>query len=152
MARAVTAKFEELIVEVEFTASSGTYTAICGITDASVTRETTLDETEIPDCADEGLPMAIERSARSQSVSISGNGVWALSSHEAMMDWWYGADTKLVRIRNAKAEDDGSTGDTYIEGGPAFLQTLNNARTKGQKVSAEIAIVFDGLPSRTAVA
>ena len=52
----------------------------------------------------------------------------------------------------AKAEDDGSTGDTYIEGGPAFLQTLNNARTKGQKVSAEIAIVFDGLPSRTAVA
>jgi len=114
MARAVTTKYEELILEVEFTPASGTYLAVCGMTDASVTRSSNVDESEIPDCADESLPMAIERQVRSQSVSISASGVWALSSHEKMMDWWYGGATLSARWRNSKVEADGATGDTTI--------------------------------------
>lgn len=145
MARAVTAKYEELILEVEFVASSGTYTPVCGLIDVNVNRESQIDEQEVPDCDDESLPLTVELQVRSQSVTVEGTGVWAQSSHGNMMDWWYSGATKNVRIRNTKA----SSGDTQIEYGPALLATLNNARTKGQKVSAEISIRFDGMPSRT---
>lgn len=152
MTRAATAKYEELVLEVEFTASSGTFTAMCGLTDVSINRTSNIDETEIPDCDDESLPLSIERAVRSQTVSISASGVWALSSHENMMDWWYSGATKVVRLRNIKAADDGVSGDTTIESGPALLVTLNNSRTKGQKVTAEVEIQFDGVPTRTAKA
>lgn len=145
MATAVTAKFEELILEVEFVASSGTYTAVCGLIDVTVNRTSNIDTAEIPDCDDESAPLSIERQVRSQEVTIDGTGVWAQSSHGSMMDWWYDGATRNVRVRNTKA----STGDTQIEAGPAILATLSNARTKGQRVSAEISIQFDGLPTRT---
>lgn len=80
---------------------------------------------------------------------MSGTGVWALQSHENMTDWWYGGATLNVRLRNAKVTADGASTDTEIESGPALLTALNNTRTKGQKVSAEIEIQFDGVPTRT---
>jgi hypothetical protein len=149
MANAVTAKYEELIIEVE-TATPGTYAAICGLTGASVSRTTNFDEDEIPDCDDEAKPFDVVREPRSQQVTISGTGKWALSSHEMMMDWWYGAIKKNVRIRNAKVAASGVVGDTTIEGGPAFLSSMNNEKTKGVAVSAEIEILFASLPTRTA--
>lgn len=153
MARATTAEYEKLILEVEFdaTGSPGTYTSVCGLIDVSVNRTSNIDTSETPDCDDESLPLSIERQVRSQEVTMSGTGVWALQSHENMMGWWYGGTTLNTRVRNAKAENDGSSGDTYIEAGAAILVSLNNSRTKGQKVSAEIEIQFDGMPTRTAV-
>lgn len=145
MASAITAKFEELILEVEFTASSGVYTPVCGMVDINVTRTANVDTAEVPDCDDESLPLSIERQVRSIEVTATGTGVWAQTSHGAMMDWFYSAATKNARIRNTKA----SNGDTEIESGPALLTNLSNARTKGQKVSAEIEIQWDGVPTRT---
>ena len=145
MATAVTAKYQELILEVEFTASSGVYTPVCGLIDVTINRTANVDTAEIPDCDDESLPLSVERQVRSIEVTISGTGVWAQSSHGGMMDWFYSSATKNVRVRNTKA----STGDTQIEYGPALLTNLSNARTKGQKISAEISIEFDGVPSRT---
>lgn len=145
MAVAVTAKFSEMILEVEFTASSGVYTPVCGLIDVTVSRVANTDTAEVPDCDSEDLPLSLEKQVRSIEVSISGTGVWAQSSHGGIMDWFYSSATKNVRIRNTKA----STGDTQIESGPALLTTLTNTRTKGQKVSAEIEIQFDGTPTRT---
>jgi len=151
MAAAATAKYEQLIIEVE-TDTPGTFAAICGLTGGTVNRTTNVDEDEIPDCDDESKPFVVKTTPRSQQVSISGTGKWALSSHEMVMDWWYGAVTKNVRVRNAKVVADGVTGDTTIETGLAYLTTLNNEKTKGVAVSAEISIVFDGMPTRTAKA
>lgn len=151
MARATTAKYEEMVLEVEFTADSGTYAAVCGMIDVTINRTSNIDTSEIPDCDDESLPLAIERQVRSQEVTVSATGVWALQSHEKMLDWWYSGTTLNCRIRNIKAENDGANGDTYIEAGSAILVSLNNARTKGQKVTAEVEIQFDGVPTRTAV-
>lgn len=148
MARAVTAKYEEFVLEVEFV--TGTWSRICGLTDVSITRQSQIDTTEVPDCSDESLPLAVERAVRSQEVMVSGTGVWALASHERMMDWWYGGTVLPARIRNAKANADGVVGDTISETGPAILVTLSNARTKGQKVTAEVEIQFDGVPVRAA--
>lgn len=154
MARATTMKYEELILEVEFDASGspGVYAAICGLTDVTINRTSNIDTSEVPDCDDESLPVSLERQVRSQEVTFSGTGVWALQSHEKMLDWWYSGASLNCRLRNVKAENDGAVGDTYIEAGPAILANLNNSRTKGQKVAAEIEGQFDGVPTRTLVA
>lgn len=154
MARATTAKFEEFVLEVEFdpVGAAGTYTAAAGLTDVTINRTSNVDESEIPDIDDESLPLSVEAQVRSQVVTASGTGVWALQSHEKMLDWFYSGTTLSCRLRNAKAVADGATGDTTHETGPALLTTLNNSRTKGQKVSAEVEIRWDGVPTRTAKA
>lgn len=150
MARAVTQRYEEMVLEVEFTPLSGTYASICGLIDVTINRTSNVDTAEVPDCDDESLPLAVERQVRSQEVMVSGSGVWALGSHEKMMDWFYAGSTLNCRVRNVKANDAGVVGDTISETGPALLVSLNNARTKGQKVTAEIEIQFDGVPTRVA--
>lgn len=149
MARATTEKFEEMILEVEFdpTGSPGVYTAICGMTDVTVNRTSNIDTSEIPDCDDESLPLSLERQVRSQEVTASGSGVWALQSAPKLKQWWRSGATLNSRIRDVKIENDGTSGDIYEESGPAILATLNNSRTKGQKVSAEIEIQWDGVPA-----
>ena len=47
----------------------------------------------------------------------------------------------------ASNDDNAASGDIEVEEGAAFLVSLNNERTKGNKVSAEIELNFDGLPT-----
>lgn len=145
--RPVTAKFEELVLEVEGT-TTGTYTKICGIMDFTMTRAAQVDTSEVPaDCEDESQPYSVERQVRSLDFQITGvTAVWAQQSHELMLDWFYSSSTKNIRIRHVNA----AVGDTEFEAGPALLTQLDNARTKGQKVTATISIQFDGTPTRTA--
>jgi hypothetical protein len=150
MALAQTAKFSELVLEVEWTPSSGTYTAVCGLIDVSISRTANTDTAEVPDCDNEDLPLKVEKAVRSIETTISGTGVWALQSHENLLDWFYSGGLRNVRIRNVKAQNDGVTGDTTIESGAALLTGLNNSRSKGQKVTAEVELAIDGDMARTA--
>jgi hypothetical protein len=145
MATAVTEKYEEMILDVETAPSSGTYASICGLIDVTISRTANVDTAEIPDCADESLPLSIERQVRSIEVTISATGIWAQSSQSMLKEWFYSSATKNIRLRDTKA----SVGDVSIESGPALLTSLSNSRTKGQKVTAEIEIQFDGTPTRT---
>lgn len=145
MAQATTEKFEQLVLEVETTPSSGTYARICGLIDVEITRSAQVDTAEIPDCDDESLPLSVERQVRSVEINISATGVWAQESHEQLMDWFYSSSTLNIRIGNLNA----ASGDTEYEQGPALLTSLGQSRTKGQKVSASLEIQFDGTPTRT---
>ena len=145
MAVAVTEKYEEMILDVETAPGSGIYAPICGMTDVTISRSATIDTSEIPDCDDESLPLSIEKQVRSIEVSVSATGSWARSSQDMLKTWFYSSATKNIRIRDTKA----SVGDISIESGPALLASLNNSRTKGKKVTAEIEIQFDGTPTRT---
>ena len=145
MARATTENFSQMIVEVEWVASSGTYAKVCGLTSRGINRQSNMSSNEVPDCDDETLPAAVEKAVQSQEVTISGSGVWASESHGKMMDWFYSGATKNVRVQNVNAE----VGDTEYETGPAYLTQLSNSVERGQKVTAEIQIEFDGLPTRT---
>lgn len=149
MAKATTQKFAEMILEVEFdpVGAAGTYVAICGMIDVSISRTAQVDTAEVPDCADESLPLSVEKEVRSIDVSVSSSGVWALESNKKMLDWFYSSAPLNARLRNKKVEDDGATGDPYQETGPALLSQLNNSRTKGQKVTGEIELQFDGTPT-----
>jgi hypothetical protein len=144
MAKAVTEKYEELILDVEVdpTGSPGVYTPLCGMTDVTITRTSNVDETEVPDCDDESLPVSVEVSVRSQTVTVDATGVWARSSNKTMMDWFYSGGDKNIRIRNTAS----AVGDPETESGPAILVSIKDGRTKGQKVTREINIRFDGVP------
>lgn len=147
MAKAVTQKFSELALEVEFdpVGAPGVYSRVCGMIDVEINRSASLDSAEIPDCDDESLPHSVEKEVRSIEVSVSGSGTWAQQSHGKMSDWFYSAAPLNVRVHNANA----AVGETEYETGPALLASLGNARTKGQRVSASISIEFDGTPTRT---
>ena len=152
MARAQTSRFEEYILEVESTATPGTWSAICGMTDVTTNHTSNVDTSEIPDCDDESLPLSIERQIRSQEVTVSATGVWAAQSHQNIMTWWRTGLTRNTRLRYAYVEANGALGDTFAETGPAILVSLSNSRTKGKKVTAEIEIHFDGVPAAEAKA
>lgn len=149
MASPVTGAFQHLVVEIELTDGSGVYSKICGITSRGINRQSNLSSTEVPgDCDDESVPAKVEKSVQSQEVTISGSGVWARQSHEAMLDWWYGGQPKNIRVHHVNA----AVGDTEYETGPALLATLSNSVERGQKIQAELSIEFDGVPARTAKA
>lgn len=149
MALATTQKYEQLVVEISddpTTAPAITWSRACGLIDAEITRSANVDTAEIPDCDDESKPLSVERQVRSIEVTVSGNGVWAQESHGTLMDWFYSSATKWCRVGNLNA----ASGDTQYETGTALLTNLSNARTKGQKVTATLEVMFDGTPARTA--
>lgn len=144
MVKAVTQRFDELVLEVE-TTTPGVFTRICGIVDVNVSRTANIATTEVPDCDDESVPHHIEKEVTSLDVSVSGSGVWSQSAWGMLSDWYYSGAARNVRIVNSRA----AVGDIEIESGPAILETLNEGRAKGSKVTNEISIQFSGTPSRT---
>lgn len=148
MAAAQTASYDEVVLEVEFVAGSGTYSPVCGITGATVTRSAAVTTTEIPDCDDATKPHETKKGVRALDVSVSGTGVWARQSHKNMVNWFYSGLPLNVRIRNRNVEVNGATDDPYIESGPALLSTLTNERPgdKGE-MTASIELQFDGTPT-----
>lgn len=147
MARATTENFHQMVVEIE-TDTPGVYSKICGVTSRSVNRTSNMSTSEVPDCDDESLPASVERAVQSQEVTISGTGVWASQSHGTMLNWWYSGATKNIRVGHLNA----AVGETEYESGPAYLASINNTAERGSKVTSEIEIQFDGLPTRTAKA
>jgi hypothetical protein len=151
MAAPVTEKFEEMVLEVEFDpdGNPGTYAKICGLIDVTISRTANTDTAEVPaDCDDESLPLSLEKSVRSIEVGVSASGSWARGSQGKLKDWFYSGQPLNARLKDTAA----ASGDTEVESGPCYLTALNNTRTKGQKVSAEIELAFDGTPTRTAAA
>lgn len=145
MARATTAKFHQMVLEVEVTPESGTYTRLCGLTGRGINRQHNMQTTEVPDCDDESLPASVERAVQSSEVTLSGSGAWAAESHGTMLDWWYSGATKSVRIHHANA----TAGTPEYETGNAYLVSVSNQAERGASVTAEISIEFDGLPTVT---
>lgn len=139
---ASTAKFSEFVVEVETTEGSGIYSRMCGITTRGVNRTSNMNTTAVPPCDDEDAPSRLERAVENQEQAISGTGVYARQSRDFMLKWWRSGQTKNVRIFHANA----APGEIEYERGPAYLTQLNNEANRGQKVTADITIEFDGVP------
>jgi len=149
--KALTTKYEELVLEVEFVPGSGTYSAICGLTDLTINDTSNVDTSEIPYCDDESLPLSIERQVRSQEYTLSGSGSVALQSFPKMRDWKASGSTRNIRVRDVNIQTNGSAGDRYGDSGPALLTTLTRTRTKGKKVDISVEIQFDGYPDALTV-
>lgn len=154
MASVTTAEFHELALEVEFdpVGASGTFTIIAGLKDVQINRSSEVDTVEVPDATDESQPFSRERAVRSQEVTASATGTWALESHTAMYDWWASGATLNARLRHVSAIAAATAGNLEQEAGPALLTSLGVSRTKGQKNEATIEIQWDGVPVATKTA
>ena len=146
MAKPVTEKFHQMVLEVE-TETPGTFAKICGITGRTVNRSMTVQETEVPgDCDDESIPSETFIDPQSIVVTVNGTAVWAQQSHQLIMDWFYLKQRKNIRVGHLNA----SVGDTEYETGPAYLVTVNDSAQKTEgAVTREIEIRFDGAPTRS---
>lgn len=148
MAYATTSSYDKTTLAVEFTASSGTYSTVCGITSWNYSESTQMDETEVPDCADLSLPLEVQRAVRSVGATASASGVWALSSHQNILAWARSGATKSVKITFGVVSDSGTPStDTETLTGDAYLTNLTYELAYGQKVNASFELVFDGLPA-----
>ena len=151
MAKPVTQKYDQLAIELELTPS--TWTVICGMKGASISRTKNVDSDEVPgDCDDETVAWDVEKSVRSMEVTIDGRAVWSTAAHEDIMDWFYGEGGQKeinCRIRNKTIETLDVTGETYIEEGPALLTSLSNEKEKGKNITADLTIEFVTLPTLT---
>ncbi|WP_249696436.1 phage tail tube protein [Stappia sp. WLB 29] len=151
MAAPVFEEFEEMVLEVEFDpdGTPGTYTKICGLLGVQINRSANVDTSETPaDCEDESLPLDVTRSVRSIDVTVGGTGFWARGSQGKMKTWFYSGQALNARVTDAAA----ASGDIATESGPCLLTQLNNAREKGQQVSADIQLTFKSTPTLTAAA
>lgn len=146
MARAQTETFGQFQILVGDGQPDEEFAVLCGLTSKGVQRTASTNSTVVPDCDDEDLPGYEEQDVASISVTISGSGVWARQNHQEMLDWYYSASRKNVKIRNAAVE----AGETEFEQGPAILTQLNQTGERGSKVQGEIAIAFVEQPARVA--
>lgn len=145
MTLATTSSYDKLVLEVSSDGGT-TWARLCGIMDATVTRTSNIETSEVPDCDDESKPNQVEREVRSTEMSVSGSGVWAQESHQTILDWWRGGTLMDARIGYLNA----AAGDTEYETGKAVLGSVENQRTKGQKVTASIDVQFSGATTETA--
>ena len=147
MAAPVTEKFEQMRLEVS--EDGTTWAMLCGLVGVTINRSAQFDTSEVPaDCADESLPLRVEREIRTIEVTVSADGVWEQNAHETILDWFYSGASKQIRLGHLNA----LVGNTQYESGPALLSSYNNQRAKGQKVTAALEIQFDGTPTRIAKA
>lgn len=145
MAKATTANFHQMVLEVEVTPGSGVYSKLCGLTSRGINRQSNMQTTEVPDCDSEDLPAVLERAVQSQEAAIQASGVWAAESHGTILNWWRSGATKSVRIHHVNA----AVGTPEFETGDAYLVSINNQAERGNKVTAELSIEFDGVPEVT---
>jgi hypothetical protein len=81
----------------------------------------------------------------SQTVSISGSGVMSQTSHLKMWNWWKNGAIKNIRIERVGA----ATGEIRYENGSGYLSQYTNEANKGDKVTAQIQITFNGTTTIT---
>lgn len=148
LSAAVASQSSGVTVQPENSGGLLVWSRFCGLTSRTITRQHNMQTTEVPDCDDESLPASVERAVQSSEMTIAGTGVWAAQSHNLMMGWWRSGQTKNIRVVNVKAP----AGSAQYEQGPAYLTQLNNTAERGQKVTAEINIEFDGIPDIVAAA
>lgn len=121
------------------------FSAICGLTSKGIQYSSDVVTAEVPDCADEDLPSWQEKDVKSISASISGSGVWSKQSHGLLIDWFFSAARKNIKIEYS----DANTGEPKTLAGPAVLTSLSNQVEKGDRVKAEISIEFAQKPTIT---
>jgi predicted secreted protein len=142
MASANSVKYPELMIELETTKGSGTFTRVCGLYDYEINRSTETSETKIPDCDDESKPLSVEKDIVSTSMSISGSGIMAKQSSDSLLSWFHSGEQKLCRVYHSHAQ----TGEIEYETGNVILSSLGDSKQKegSSAISRSIELQFAG--------
>lgn len=138
MAQPLTYKFSKFRVLLGNGATPEVFTAPCGFNARALNRSKNLTEIDIPDCPDEDAPSWVGRDVRSQTWSITGEGVLAQSAIDTWEAWMIATSSKNVRI-----ELEGGSG-TKVYTGAGHLATFNLSGTRGERATVNIEIQGDG--------
>jgi len=119
------------------------FSLLCGLTSKGVTFASETTTSEVPDCSDEDAPSFQEKDVKSQSISVSGSGMWTREAHNTVLDWWKSGLRKNIKIQYVTA----ASGSVEYVNGPAILTNVGNTVEKGGKLSAELSIEFAQMPT-----
>lgn len=145
MAQATTYKFSKFVITVGDGQATEVFTAPCGLTSSGFTRTANLNTTNVPDCANPDLPSWLEQDIVSYEASISGAGVIAKESYPMWEHWWTSGVARNVKITLT------DTPTPTVWSGKAILQQLTYTGERGQRVTGNINLVFDGAVTSTGV-
>lgn len=147
MAQPTTSKFSEFAIHLGNGATpTEVFTFICGLTSKGLSISNNTSTTPVPDCADEDLPAFEEVAITSQSVSVSGSGIFTVEDQKQLLEWAMDGTVKNIRVYPGKAA---ATGDIQYYQGPAILSSLEITGERGLKVQASMTINFTAKPTET---
>lgn len=139
MAKPATLRFGKFFVRLSNGAEPPVFSAPCGFTSKSFTRNKTLAETTVPDCDDPDAPSWVERDVQSMSATISGEGVLA----KAAVPVWEAALADADSIE-CEVELEYADGDSDVYTGFFHLESLDIKGAQGEKVTVSVSMQSDG--------
>lgn len=140
MAQATTLKMSKFRVKLGDGESPEGFAAPCGFNARALNMSKNLTEIDIPDCDDEDAASWVGRDVRSQTWSITGEGVLAEESVETWEEFFASTTSRNVQV---EMEFPGSVG-TITKRGFAHLATLDRGITRGERATLNVEIQGDG--------
>nr|WP_319250504.1 phage tail protein [uncultured Celeribacter sp.] len=139
MAKPTTAKFGKFFIRISDGGSPATFTAPCGFTSKSFSRNKTFGETNVPDCENPDAPSWTERDVQSMTASVSGDGVLAKSA----VPIWEAALASSESVE-CEVEIEYPDGDSDIYTGYFHLESFEITGTQGERVNVSVSMPSDG--------
>lgn len=140
MAKPTTILGSHLLIMLGDGNSPETFGAPCGLTSKSLNLSASVNEFNVPDCADPDAPMWTERVVSALSAGVSGSGVIAMESLDEWRTWFLSGLAKVIHV---------SVDETLAVGGGYFamsavLTGFNITGNQGEKATLEVTIQSDG--------
>jgi len=136
MARPNTITFGKFLVLVGDGASPEVFAAPCGFTDRSLDMNSETNSTDVPDCDNPDAPVWSEKSIKTLSATVTGQGVLAQEAHATWREWFFSGAPRNVRV---KIDLTGAQGGGYYEGS-AILTQFKVDSSYGDKVKVSVTL------------
>lgn len=142
MAQIKTTRWSELVLKVETTPGSGTFTALCTINAArGINFNANTSEDTIPDCDDLQKIQWLVREKVSLSVEVTGAGKVDKANVKTFFDWWKDKDTLKCQV----ILDDAEPNNVITFEGDYHLVTWSMAGDPGAPmVTADMSLQSSG--------
>ena len=139
MARPETIKFGKFFVRLSDGDTPAVFTAPCGFTSKSFTRNKTLNEVQVPDCDDPDAAAWTERDVQSMAATISGSGVLAKAAMPAWEEALESTESVEAQIEFVYADE---TSDFYE--GNFHIESFEINGSLGERVQVSVTMQSDG--------
>lgn len=138
MADATTIKGGKVRVLLGNDADPTVYSAPCGFTSKTVTLSKALEDQQGVSCSDPDAVSWLLRDAVSLSISVSGEGVFAVESQAAWIAAWKSVDSVPVKIEIEMPTD------TLTFTGRMQVESIEWGAPNGRRVTANVSMQSDG--------
>lgn len=139
MAKPITLRFGKFFVRMSDGATPPVFSAPCGFTSKSFTRNKTLTESNVPDCDDPDAAAWVERDVQSMSATVSGEGILAKSAVPAWEAAMASTESKECEVELVYPD-----GDSDLYEGLFHLESFEVTGSQGERVNVSVTMQSDG--------